>query len=65
LNISTTGRIDGEDPGPSSPRRCFIVYSEITGLGQEALAAEVRRCREVIAVAGRKRLSPKMFAFGS
>jgi DNA-binding PadR family transcriptional regulator len=50
------------DPEMDDERR---VYYEITGLGQEALAAEVQRFREVVAVAGRKRLSPKMFAYGS
>jgi DNA-binding PadR family transcriptional regulator len=35
------------------------IYYEITGLGQRALAAELQRYRQVIAVAGRKRISPK------
>ncbi len=35
------------------------IYYEISGLGQQALAAELRRFRQVVAVAGRKRNSPK------
>jgi DNA-binding PadR family transcriptional regulator len=35
------------------------IYYEMTGLGQRALAAELQRYRQVIAIAGRKRISPK------
>jgi DNA-binding PadR family transcriptional regulator len=35
------------------------IYYEITGLGQQALAAELQRYRQIIAVAGRKRISRK------
>ena len=35
------------------------IYYEICGLGQQALAAEIRRYRQVVAVAGRKRIPPK------
>ncbi len=40
------------------------VYYKITGLGQKALAAELERYREVVAVAKQKRLSPNTFAYG-
>jgi DNA-binding PadR family transcriptional regulator len=40
------------------------VYYKITGLGQKALAAELERYREVVAVAKQKRLSPKAVAYG-
>ena len=49
------------DPERDDERR---VYYQITGLGQEALAAELRRYREVVAVAKQKRLSPNTFAYG-
>lgn len=39
------------------------VYYRITGLGQKALAAELERYREVVAVAKQKRLSPKVVAY--
>ena len=42
------------DPEMDDERR---VYYKITGLGQKALAAEVKRYREVVAVARRKALS--------
>src|SRR6185436_5774519 len=38
------------------------VYYKITGLGQKALAAELQRYREVVAVA--KRLSPNSLSYG-
>ena len=41
------------------------IYYQLTGLGQEALAAELARYREVVAVAEHKRLSPKVFAGGA
>ena len=43
------------DPEMDDERR---VYYKITGLGREALAAELERYRGVVAVARRKRLSP-------
>ena len=49
------------DPDMDDQRR---VYYEITGRGQQALAAEVQRYREVVAVARRKRLSTNAFANG-
>ena len=49
------------DPKMDDERR---VYYKITGLGQKTLAAELRRYREVVAVAKQKRLSPKTFAYG-
>ena len=43
------------DRGIDDERR---VYYKLTGLGQKALAAELTRYREVVAVAKHKRLSP-------
>ena len=40
------------------------VYYEITGVGQSALAAELERYRDVVAVARRKQLAPTSFAYG-
>lgn len=42
------------DPEVDDERR---IYYEITALGQQALAAELQRYRQIIAVAGRKRIS--------
>lgn len=50
------------DPELDDERR---VYYRITGLGQRALAAELQRYREVVAVAKRKQLSPSTFAHGN
>ena len=44
------------DPEMDDERR---VYYRITGLGRDALAAELERYREVVAVAQRKTLVPK------
>ena len=41
------------------------VYYKITGIGQKALAAELERYRDVVAVAKQKRLSPNTFAYGA
>ena len=41
------------------------IYYRITALGQTALAAELERYREVMAVAKQKRLSPNTFAYGT
>ncbi len=49
------------DPEMDDERR---VYYKITGLGKKALAAELQRYREVVAVAKQKRLSPNTFAYG-
>ena len=49
------------DPEMDDERR---VYYKITRLGQKALAAELERYREVVAVAKQKRLSPNTFAYG-
>jgi DNA-binding PadR family transcriptional regulator len=43
------------DPEMDDQRR---VYYEITALGQRALAAELERYREIVAVARQKRLVP-------
>jgi DNA-binding PadR family transcriptional regulator len=50
------------DPDMDDERR---VYYKITGLGQEALAAELERYRDVVAVAKQKRLSPGTLAYGA
>ena len=50
------------DPEMDDQRR---VYYKITGLGQKALAAELQRYRDIVAVAKQKRLSPNAFAYGS
>ncbi len=47
------------DPKMDDERR---VYYKITGLGQKALAAELERYREVVAVA--KRLAPNALMYG-
>jgi hypothetical protein len=39
------------------------VYYRITGLGQKALAAELQRYREVVAVAKRKTLSWNTYSY--
>ena len=49
------------DPEMDDERR---IYYKITGLGQKALAAELERYREVVAVAKHKQLSPNPFAHG-
>ncbi len=49
------------DPEMDDERR---IYYKITGLGQKALAAELQRYREFVAVAKQKRLSPSTFAYG-
>ena len=49
------------DPEMDDERR---VYYKITGLGREALAAELERYREVVAVAKQKRLTPSTLNYG-
>lgn len=49
------------DPAMDDERR---VYYQITGLGQEALTAELERYSEVVAVARQKQLSPDTIAYG-
>ena len=49
------------DPEIDDERR---VYYCITGLGQKALAAELDRYREVVAVAKQKQLAPNGIAYG-
>ena len=49
------------DPEMDDERR---VYYKITGLGREALTAELERYREVVAVAKKKQLAPNSFAYG-
>ena|SRR5882724_1328699 len=49
------------DPKMGDERRVF--YS-ITGLGQQALATELERYREVVAVAKQKRLLPNPLRYG-
>ncbi len=40
------------------------IYYKITGLGKRALAAELERYREVVAVAEQRRISPDAIAYG-
>jgi len=49
------------DPDMDDERR---VYYKLTVLGQEALAAELDRYREVVAIAKRKTSSPSTYAHG-
>jgi len=49
------------DPELDDERR---VYYKITALGQAALAAELERYREVVAVAKKKQLARSSFAYG-
>ena len=49
------------DPEMDDERR---VYYELTGIGEQTLAAELQRYREVVAVARSRRLSPKTVAYG-
>ncbi len=50
------------DPEMDDERR---VYYGIAGLGQKALAAELKRYREVVAVVEHKGLSPDTYAYGA
>ena len=50
------------DPELDDERR---VYYKITASGKAALAAELERYREVVAIARKKQLSPNSFAYGS
>ena len=50
-----------EDPEMDDERR---VYYKITALGKAALAAELERYREVLAVAKKKQPAPNSFAYG-
>ena len=49
------------DPDMDDERR---VYYQISGLGRKALAAELERYREVVAVAGRLTPLPNPYAYG-
>lgn len=49
------------DPELDDERR---VYYRITALGQATLAAEVKRYREVVAIARKKQCIPNSFAYG-
>src|SRR6185295_501167 len=49
------------DPAMDDERR---IYYKITPLGQKALAAELDRYRQVVAVSKQRRLSPNTFAYG-
>lgn len=49
------------DPAMDDERR---IYYTLTGLGRKALAAELDRYREVMAVATEKRIAPNAFAHG-
>jgi DNA-binding PadR family transcriptional regulator len=49
------------DPELDDERR---VYYKITALGKAALAAELERYREVVAIAKKKQLATSSFAYG-
>lgn len=49
------------DPKLDDERR---IYYRLTGVGRKALAAELDRYREVVAVATQKRIAPNAFADG-
>ena len=49
------------DPELDDERR---VYYKITRPGQAALAAELERYREIVALAKKKQLAPNFFAYG-
>lgn len=49
------------DPQMDDERR---IYYRITALGEETLAAELERYRQVVALAKRKQLAPTSFAYG-
>jgi DNA-binding PadR family transcriptional regulator len=49
------------DPEMDDERR---IYYKITGLGQAALAAELERYREVVAIAKKKQLALNSLAYG-
>ena len=49
------------DPDMDDERR---IYYKITGLGQKALAAELERYREVVAVAKQKHFASNSFTYG-
>ena len=49
------------DPAMDDERR---IYYALTGIGQKALAAELDRYRDVVAVAHEKHLTPNAFADG-
>ena len=49
------------DPAVDDERR---VYYQITGVGRKALAEELARYREVVAVAQQKRLPAHLFVYG-
>lgn len=57
--IRETGR--RVDPAMDDERR---VYYQITSLGQKALAVELERYREVVALAKHKRLVPSTVSYG-
>ena len=49
------------DPEMDDERR---IYYQITGVGKKALAAELERYRHIVALAQKRKLSPKTFAYG-
>ena len=48
------------DPEMDDQRR---IYYQITGMGAEALAAELERYQRIITIAQQRKLFPKMFAY--
>ena len=62
LDAGLIGESDKKmDPELDDERR---VYYKISALGLKALAAELQRYREIIAVAKKKQLAPVCFAYG-
>ena len=49
------------DPEMDDERR---IYYQITGVGAEALAAELERYRRIVTLAQERKLYPKTFAYG-
>jgi DNA-binding PadR family transcriptional regulator len=49
------------DPEMDDQRR---IYYQITGIGTEALAAELERYKHIVTIAQQRKLFPKTFAYG-
>jgi hypothetical protein len=67
LNVNARHRAEAQANKPAMCQRAESGRrgtKEWTGLGQKALAAELERYREVVAVAKQKRLSPNAMSYG-
>jgi len=49
------------DPEMDDERR---IYYQITGIGAQALAAELERYQRIVTIAQQRKLFPKTFAYG-